>query len=873
MNGAYDAAQKMLEEAGSRIRPVYRAIFQASVAFAGEDYPGAWEAVAEGLCLDGRNYELYMLLGEYYAPRNLQQACLCYENALYYCDAEEDRLQIQAVLDYLGEQGILVPKTAIVILSYNLLDMTRECIRSIRETTPASACEIIVVDNASTDGSAEWLRGQKDIRLCCNPENRGFPAGCNQGIGQADPGSDILLLNNDTVMMPNALFWLRMGLYEKEDVGSTGSVSNHVSNFQAVVEDGKSRAEYLEYARQVNVPSKKPYLNKMHLVGFALLLKRTVLNQTGLLDERFSPGNWEDNDLCLRINLAGYRNVLCRNSFIIHWGSRSFGKEGQKYSNILGINQGKFFEKWAAIHIEERDYLNVRAELVPIIERECDIRDGAVMVVGTGCGGFLGCLQERYPDAQIYGMEPNMYMARIADRVADTVYVDLDSWKGDGLAGAFDLIVVNDILERTGNPGNVLKELARMLKEDGCLVLSFMNSQHYERIDRPDENRGLFSQDEASQMLYEAGLTEDIWQYTMWIEDQEEQNRKVRGLQEKYSGVTRDALLAYQWINVVERRRTDLRFDGRMAICVPTCGHPEVVEDILKHCGEIYHRYGLDVYYYDSSRDEETKKVIETYRERKGYDNLYHIPMDPQMALEIKFEHVLMMDGIEKEYTYMWYMKERSWCRERTFRLVHKAMEEEQDLIFLDVGHLEEEQELIRCEDINAFYHRCGNYATSMDTAIYHVKSMLREEFDMEKFRKEHPEDYRGAFLHFLVIFIQLAKKQNPRVCMTARKNAKIYNSPKGQGMSWRDSMIETFGRRWIQANETLPDCYTHKEDVIKRTASMPWLLGDRKWLVCLHEKGILTAEYFEEIKGYWNRVSDIPVEELRKIAHGESVG
>ncbi len=774
------------------------------------------------------------------------------------------------VLEQLSEQGVHVPKTAIVILSYNLLGMTRDCIDSIWETTPASAREIILVDNASIDGSAEWLKKQKDIKLLCNTENKGFPAGCNQGIGLADPDSDIFLLNNDTLMTDNALFWLRMGLYENGEVGSTGSVSNHVSNFQAVIEDGKSRREYLEFSRQVNVPVAKPYLNKMHLVGFALLLKRTVLDQIGLLDERFSPGNWEDNDICLRINLAGYRNVLCRNSFIIHWGSKSFAKDRSRYRGVLEANQEKFFKKWSAICLEPGGYMFIRMDLISFIEAECEVsRNPVIMMVGTGCGASLSCLQERFPDGQIYGMEPHMYAAQIADRIADTIYVNLDDWIGDKFANTFDVILVNDVLERTRNPGNVLKELGKMLKPDGKLVLSFVNSQHYARISKANENPGLFSVKQASEMLSRAKLTENSWQYTKRIEDPEELEEKIQRLQRQYPAVTRDDLLAHQWINIVEKQKEDIRFGDRMTVCIPTCGHPEVVADVLEHCAEIYHRYGLDMYYYDSSRDGETKKVIDSYR-KKGYDNIYYIPMDPDMPLEIKFERVLMMEGIRKEYTYMWYLKERCWCGERMLRLMYRAMEKPRDVIFIDIEHSDAGQELTVCEDVNAFYHRCGMYATSMDAAIYHVQSMLRDGFDMDQFHKEHPGDYRGAFIHFMILFIQLAKKEKPSVCIIAGKDAKIYNSPMGSGMGWRDSMIQTFGPYWIRANEDLPDCYKDKDEVIKKTASMSWLLGNREWLVCLHEKGILTPEYFEEIKGFWERVSDIPLEDLRRIAYGE---
>ena len=76
---------------------------------------------------------------------------------------------------------------------------------------------------------------------------------------------------------------------------------------------------------------------------------------------------------------------------------------------------------------------------------------------------------------------------------------------------------------------------------------------------------------------------------------------------------------------------------------MPTCGHPNVIEDVLQHCAEVYQRYALDVYFYDSSKDEETKKVIESYQE-KGYDNLYYIAVDPELELIVKFEEIFMLD-------------------------------------------------------------------------------------------------------------------------------------------------------------------------------------------------------------------------------------
>ena len=225
-----------------------------------EDRLQVWEDIQKGMVSNCRNYELYMRLGDYYLEENPDQSYLCYENALFYCDVPEGRQKIEQMLCRIKEQyPVLVKKTSIIILSYNLLEYTRLCLESIRRTTPESAREIVVVDNGSSDGSVEWLRAQKDIILVENTENMGFPYGCNQGIKEADNETDIFLLNNDTIVTPNSIFWLRMGLYSGTRIGATGSVSNRASNGQIAEGCGNNIQSCMQYAHVHNIPMKYPY--------------------------------------------------------------------------------------------------------------------------------------------------------------------------------------------------------------------------------------------------------------------------------------------------------------------------------------------------------------------------------------------------------------------------------------------------------------------------------------------------------------------------------------------------------------------------------------------------------------------------------------
>ena len=110
----------------------------------------AFDCICRGLRYNYKCYELYLLLGNYYEHKNVNQAWLCYENAELYCDNDEDLdiiLQYKYAVEMNSEWN--VRNTSIVILSYNLKDITMQCIESIRLNNLPSSYEIVVVDNNS----------------------------------------------------------------------------------------------------------------------------------------------------------------------------------------------------------------------------------------------------------------------------------------------------------------------------------------------------------------------------------------------------------------------------------------------------------------------------------------------------------------------------------------------------------------------------------------------------------------------------------------------------------------------------------------------------------------------------------------------------
>lgn len=317
------------------------------------DWKAMYDALKKGISDNYKNYELYVLLGEYYllTEGNPDKTYLCYENALLYCTDANDRKQIEGMMENLkANHEISVKPLSFVIVSWNNKDIMEDCVRSIRRNTHDKAREIVVVDNASTDGITAWLEGQLDIKLIKNSENLGFGKGCNQGLEASSKENDIFFLNNDTIVTPNSIFWLRMALYDK-NINENGKIAagcctNYEGSRQPALKTFDTMREYLAFADENNILLDNPYENRNWLSGFALAFRRSVIDKTGGFDPIFGMGYFEDNDLCQRAKAIGAKMVMCRNSYIYHYGSKSFGLQFEKAQELVLENRDRFIAKW-----------------------------------------------------------------------------------------------------------------------------------------------------------------------------------------------------------------------------------------------------------------------------------------------------------------------------------------------------------------------------------------------------------------------------------------------------------------------------------------------------------------------------------------------
>lgn len=243
-------------------------------------------------------------------------------------------------------EALSTPKVSIVIPVFNQLNYTKKCIESLITYTHIPY-EIIVVDNASTDDTQKYLSSLEHVKIISNKINKGYPAAINQGLRSA-VGEYVVLLNNDILATPNWLEGLIEVAESEDKIGLVGPAINIVSGLQLDQEAKyKDANSAIEYSRKIRTNRRFAWMECPRVAFVCTLIKRKILNTIGGLDERFTPGNYEDDDYCLRTLLAGYKIVIAWDTFIHHYGSKSFTANGvEAYDQRLETNKKIFVDKW-----------------------------------------------------------------------------------------------------------------------------------------------------------------------------------------------------------------------------------------------------------------------------------------------------------------------------------------------------------------------------------------------------------------------------------------------------------------------------------------------------------------------------------------------
>jgi|GEM_PF-1872280 len=243
------------------------------------------------------------------------------------------------------------PLVSIIILCCGQIAFTRLCLESVLRNT-RQPYELILIDNGSTDGTADYLRsfgnrlGPTRVEVILNATNRGFPAGCNQGLSRA-AGEYVLFLNNDTIV-PNGWLDTLVAVAARDASGRSlvGAVTNNASPPHPVPVTYRTLDGIEPFAERWAAEHRREIAIVSRLSAFCLLGKRSFIASLGGFDERYGIGLFDDDDLCLRAKAAGAELVLAHEVFVHHFGSRTFHGLAVDGPKQLAENFRRFAEKW-----------------------------------------------------------------------------------------------------------------------------------------------------------------------------------------------------------------------------------------------------------------------------------------------------------------------------------------------------------------------------------------------------------------------------------------------------------------------------------------------------------------------------------------------
>lgn len=267
------------------------------------------------------------------------------------------------------------------------------------------------------------------------------------------------------MLLPNSLYCMIMALYSETDIGAVCAEGNDLSDKQTRLEIGD------------NVPRTEGNEKKLWVSGSAMIIRNTVWNKTGVLDNRFSLTEFEYYDYSLRILENGYKNILCHNCRVFCYENKKY--EDVDYIELYDENCKRINEKWG---FNVTYFSHSREELIRMIEAKHSDHDDAFTVLECGCGlgATILSINYLYPNSRVYGIEIDEKVAKLGGVGCEIYQGNIEEISFDELIKEkVDYLIFGDVLEHLKDPYSVLRKSASILKEDGLIIASLPNIMHY----------------------------------------------------------------------------------------------------------------------------------------------------------------------------------------------------------------------------------------------------------------------------------------------------------------------------------------------------------------------------------------------------------
>jgi len=268
----------------------------------------------------------------------------------------------------------------------------------------------------------------------------------------------------------------------------------------------------LKFAKDFNISDPLKWEERLKLIGFCMLVKMEIVKKIGGLDESFSPAHYEDDDYCFRILKEGYKLLLCKDTFVHHYGSKTVAILPN--NGLDSVNGGRdiFLNKWG---FNSPNGVAREVNIINVTKEPVDKKMN-VLEVGCRCGETLLYFKNKFKNSKLYGIEKNVNEAAIAANFANISNIDLDKENLFFYKGLFDVIILANSLGQFRDPLKVIKKLKSYLTPTGIIITSNKNIMHSDVVSDLIKGKCSFSEtlnnirfftlDELNKLYQESGL-------------------------------------------------------------------------------------------------------------------------------------------------------------------------------------------------------------------------------------------------------------------------------------------------------------------------------------------------------------------------------
>lgn len=372
------------------------------------------------------------------------------------------------------------PLVSIYVLAYNNLEKyTKPCIESIIKYTDDVDYELVLVDNGSTDGTYEYFKSvnydkKKIVRI-----NKNIGIGY-QALNCFDElrGKYIVILCNDTIVTKNWLSNMIKCAQSDPKIGMICPASDYISNFQSINLGYVDLYDMQEKAKYNNISNPRKWHERLKLVTIATLFTRECIDMTGIFDYGYIH-DYSDDDISFRVRRAGYKVMLCKDSFISHRGV--YDDKGKDLA-YLSMKRGSDFFKKKYYGLNSLDAMNYELVMLSLVDYELlHNNEYNILGIDTLCGTPILEMKNKLVEQGIFNAKLNAFSTDAKywldlNTICDNVVVDRIDYISEHYKDKFDYILLGKSINSYKNPYKLLDDMLNLIENEGSILLKLKNT-------------------------------------------------------------------------------------------------------------------------------------------------------------------------------------------------------------------------------------------------------------------------------------------------------------------------------------------------------------------------------------------------------------